>query len=80
MHERFENLPKDVVILILRYYGRIRYRNGIYSDCFSENDERYKLLSTIKKPHVARYTEIHNARLPEHFANNSFATLSEVSA
>ena len=65
--ERFMSLPKDVVILILRYYGRIRYTNGVYSDCFSADDERYQLLQTIKVPHVAKYTEMYDARLPEHF-------------
>lgn len=67
MIERFNKLPKDTIILILRYYGRIRYKNGVYSDCFSENDERYEILLRIKKPHVVKYTELYYAILPEHF-------------
>ena len=67
LHDDAINLPKDIIILILRYYGRIRHKNGIYSDCFSKNDERYDIISTIQKPHIAKYTEIFGTRLPEHF-------------
>jgi len=67
MFERITILPKDIIILILHYYGRIRYKNGVYSDCFSMDDERYFILSTLKTPHVVKYTENYYTRLPEHF-------------
>jgi len=56
---KFANLPKDTIVLILQYYGRIRYWNGIYSDMFSENDERYSILSKIKQPHPLKYREMY---------------------
>lgn len=63
----FANLPPDTINLILQYYGRIRYKNGIYSDIFAKNDERYTILSNIRRPHKVSYFELYFEILPEHF-------------
>ena len=43
----FAFLPEDVIIYILSYNGKIKYRSGKYMNQICKNDERYKLLLEI---------------------------------
>jgi len=43
-------LPLDILHHILEYSGIIIYRHGKYMNRLSNDDKRYILLSTIKKP------------------------------
>ena len=46
----FEQLPRELLHLILSYDGTIKYRNGMYMNQWSKNDPRYDVLRTIKLP------------------------------
>ena len=43
----FSYLPTDVVHHILKYTGKIKYRNGKYMNQIVTDDNRYKILQTI---------------------------------
>ena len=62
-----DNLPKDIIILILKFDGRIKYRKGKYVDCISKNDHRYNILSMLKIPTPVQYTMEYECNHPEHF-------------
>ena len=51
----FEQLPKELLHLILSYDGTIKYRNGMYMNQWSKTDPRYQLLRTLKLPACYRY-------------------------
>ena len=51
----FEQLPKELVHLILSYDGTIKYRHGMYMNQLSKTDPRYDVLHTIKRPNCCRY-------------------------
>jgi hypothetical protein len=61
------NLPTDIVILILQFDGRIKYRRGQYIDCIHKNDGRYNLLSQLHLPTPVKYTMEYDCSHPEHF-------------
>lgn len=75
-----ENLPKDIVNLILEFDGRIKYRKGEYINCISKHDDRYNLLSKLKIPTPVKYTMDYDCTHKEHFEYsikfNEFYTLS----
>jgi hypothetical protein len=60
-------LPKDILILILEFDGRIKYRKGKFINCIHASDYRYALLSTIKIPLPVQYTMENDCTHPEHF-------------
>ena len=41
------HLPLEIVHRILKYDGRMKYRNGIYMNQIAQDDERYKMLQTL---------------------------------
>ena len=45
--EKFKDIPSDILIIILNYNGTIKYRNGIYLNTISKNDNRYNLIEPI---------------------------------
>ena len=63
----FNTLTIDIIIIILEFDGRIKYRHGKFIDCISTNDYRYALLSTIKIPLPVKYTMEYDCTHPEHF-------------
>jgi len=48
-------LPQDILNLILGFDGRIKYRKGEYINCISKNDYRYNILSKLKIPTPVKY-------------------------
>jgi hypothetical protein len=41
------NLPKDVLNIMLEYYGKIKYKNGKYINIIHKYDERYEIVNNI---------------------------------
>jgi hypothetical protein len=54
------NIPKELLHIILEYDGRIKYRNGHYVDIISKNDLRYSILHPIifKKLEIIKDIEL----------------------
>ena len=58
----FQQLPKELLHLVLSYDGTIKYRHakrggyGMYMNQLSKNDPRYDLLRTIKVPNCRKLT------------------------
>jgi hypothetical protein len=54
------NIPKELIDIILKYDGRIKYRKGIYVDVIHRNDFRYSLLHQIifKKIEIMKNIEL----------------------
>lgn len=50
------DLPTDILIIIMKYYGRMNYRNGIWMGKILKKDTRYRLLMEIPKPKYNKYT------------------------
>ena len=46
----FQNLPKELIHIILSYDGKIKYRNGKYINQILREDERYHIFKIIPKP------------------------------
>jgi hypothetical protein len=63
----FGNLPKDIVLLILKYDGRIKYRDGRYINAIPTWDQRYKLLAELPFPKPVLYTMTYERLFEEHF-------------
>ena len=43
-------IPKEILHIILDYYGNIYYKNGKYINKIHKYDERYKLIKNISPP------------------------------
>jgi hypothetical protein len=41
------DIPKDVLNIILEFYGRIKYKNGKYVDIIHKNDKRYNIINPV---------------------------------
>lgn len=61
------DLPKDIIILILQFDGRIKYKKGKYINCIAKNDYRYILLSKVQIPRYVGYTMEYDCTHHEHF-------------
>jgi hypothetical protein len=62
-----DKLPRDVVILIFQFYGRLQYRRGEWVGCISRDDYRNEILSKLKIPTPVKYTMEYDCTHPEHF-------------
>lgn len=51
-------LPREILHIILEYDGRIKYRNGVYINIISENDERYRSLDIYIRKKMDIYKNI----------------------
>jgi hypothetical protein len=54
----YKNLPKDILIQVLDYDGRIKYKNGKYVNIIHKNDNRYELIKPLinkKKGNLKKY-------------------------
>jgi len=65
--ELFSYLPKDLLHIVLEFYGKIKYRRGEYINIFSKDDERYSMLSCLVYPETVLYTMFETCTLKEHF-------------
>jgi hypothetical protein len=52
-------LPKELLNIILDFDGRIKYKNGVYTNKIFKYDERYKIIQKIisKKKRILKNTE-----------------------
>jgi hypothetical protein len=65
--EVFSRVPKDVLHIILEFYGKIKYTKGEYINIISKRDQRYEVLSSLMFPEPVLYTMIETCTLKEHF-------------
>ena len=64
MLQIWQSLPRDILAIILKFDGRIIYKNGKYFDInlIAPNDMRYRILRPIilKKTDIMQYMERKN--------------------
>ena len=58
----FSKLPSDMKYIICLYYGRIKYRKGEFINIISKDDERYNILTNLKRPRSVKYAEIFDCK------------------
>jgi hypothetical protein len=63
----FALLPKDILLLILKYDGKIKYRDGKYINAIPHCDHRYQLLADLPIPKPVLYTMTYDRLFEEHF-------------
>lgn len=58
-----ENVPRDILNIILEYDGQIRYRSGKYINIIPKNDARRKILDAIliKKQEILETADVDGA-------------------
>jgi hypothetical protein len=56
----FSYISKELLHIILEYYGRIKYKNGKYVNIIHKNDERYNIITPIisKKMEIKQNIEL----------------------
>jgi len=52
MNSCFQHIPLDIVIHILQFDNKIKYRNGKFMNQISEHDERSKLLYKLPLKYI----------------------------
>jgi hypothetical protein len=72
--EKFKNMPRDTLNIILNYNGTIKYRKGIYSNIIPKNDYRYKLVERV----VNKKIKILNSTIKDGIKTTSFEYLKMV--
>ena len=57
---KYSYISKELLHIILKYDGRIKYKNGKYVDIIHKNDERYNIITPIvsKKMEIMKRTQI----------------------
>ena len=45
--KKFPYIPKELINIILEYYGKIKYKNGKYVNIIHKNDEIYNIIKPI---------------------------------
>jgi hypothetical protein len=65
---KMDCIPKDIVNKILEYYGKIRYKNGKYTNMIIQDDYRYKLIEPLidKKIQILKNAEVYKDENNEH--------------
>ena len=66
----FQYIPKELLHIILKYDGKIKYRNGTYVNIIHKNDERYNIIKPIisKKIKIIKKIHIHESGFYFEFA------------
>ena len=70
-------LPRELLYIIFSYDGRIRYRNGMFSNRIPSNDDRYAMLEPIlyKKIHILSTMVISGSSFYVEFEFDSLPTI-----
>lgn len=65
----FPYIPKELVNIVLQFYGRIKYRHGNYVNIIHKHDKRYNVLEPIinKKMKIIKNTCITDNKLGFYF-------------
>ena len=58
----FQSIPDDLIVKILEYDGRIRYKDGKYINIIHKKDKRYEIIKPLidKKKMILNNIEIDN--------------------
>jgi hypothetical protein len=67
--ERFSHLPPDIINVIFKFYGKIKYSKGKYINIISKLDERYNMLKSIPSFSPLSYKVEYPRMFVEHFEN-----------
>ena len=72
-----KQLPKEIMHIILEYYGQIYYKNGTYINKIHKYDLRYKLLEHIPKMafHLHHNTVTYAFTLSIRFTNKKYVLI-----
>jgi len=71
-------LPMEVVVHILEYTNKIKYRNGKFIDQIDENDYRRSLLTNLPKINIIRYKDINQIFCYRRYLHNYILELRSI--
>jgi len=69
MNEVWKNTPIDIIDKIVRYTGKMRWRNGVFMNQIRKDDARYVILQTIPEK-IYTYDPISNVHNTYVFFNS----------